>query len=99
MVKFRAALLPLAAALFLQVPVSALAQTAVNDPDVVPAPATGGQGVLLYPGGQYGRIEQPLLQPGAPYPGKSKPLHLHMPIKHVAKGRRRRMSSGSCSLD
>jgi outer membrane protein OmpA-like peptidoglycan-associated protein len=85
MVRFRAALMPLAAALLLQMPVSALAQTAVNDPDVVPAPATPGQGVLLYPGGQYGRVVQPLLQPGAPYPGTGKPLHLHMPVKRVVK--------------
>jgi outer membrane protein OmpA-like peptidoglycan-associated protein len=82
----RAALVPFATALLLQVPTSALAQTAETNPDVVPAPATPGDGVLLYPGGQYGRVTHPLLQPGAPYPGSDTgPIHLHMPKTRVVK--------------
>jgi outer membrane protein OmpA-like peptidoglycan-associated protein len=52
--------------------------------DVIVNPVPGS-GVLLYPGGKYGRVVHPLLQPGAPYPGANEaPIHLHMPYKHVA---------------
>jgi outer membrane protein OmpA-like peptidoglycan-associated protein len=52
--------------------------------DVIVNPVPGS-GVLLYPGGKYGRAQHPLLQPGAPYPGTDEaPIHLHMPYKHVA---------------
>ena len=65
---------------------AAVAQSDGANPDVVPAPMTPGDGVLLYPGGEYGRVVHPLLQPGDPYPGTAgPPLHLHMPRKHVAK--------------
>ena len=36
--------------------------------DVIVNPIPGS-GVLLYPGGKYGRVQRQLLQPGAPYPG------------------------------
>jgi outer membrane protein OmpA-like peptidoglycan-associated protein len=63
-----------------------LAQSTPANPDVVSAPAAPGNGVLLYPGGEYGRVIHPLLQPGDPYPGsQAAPLHLHMPKKHVAR--------------
>jgi outer membrane protein OmpA-like peptidoglycan-associated protein len=82
----RAAIAPLALILATQAPLAASAQTAPSNPDVVPAPVTPGNGVLLYPGGEYGRVVHPLLQPGTPYPGsKQAKLHLHMPVKHVAK--------------
>src|SRR5215469_13796380 len=52
--------------------------------DVIVNPVAGS-GVLLYPGGKYGRVVHPLLQPGEPYPGTSlAPIHLHMPFRHVA---------------
>jgi outer membrane protein OmpA-like peptidoglycan-associated protein len=52
--------------------------------DVIVNPVPGS-GVLLYPGGKYGRVVRPLLQPGAPFPGTNEaPIHLHMPYKHVA---------------
>jgi len=52
--------------------------------DVIVNPIPGS-GVLLYPGGKYGRVQRQLLQPGAPYPGTNEaPIHLHMPYKHVA---------------
>ena len=55
-----------------------------ND-DVIVNPVPGS-GVLLYPGGKYGRVMRPLLQPGQPYPGATEPpIHLHMPYKHVAR--------------
>jgi outer membrane protein OmpA-like peptidoglycan-associated protein len=51
--------------------------------DVIVNPVPGS-GVLLYPGGKYGRVVRPLLQPGAPFPGTNEaPIHLHMPYKHV----------------
>lgn len=53
--------------------------------DVIVNPVPGS-GVLLYPGGKYGRVVRPLLQPGQAYPGATEaPIHLHMPYKHVAR--------------
>lgn len=49
-------------------------------PDVTVNPNASGTRVLLYPGGQYGRVQRELLQPGDPYPGL--PIVLHMPRKH-----------------
>lgn len=46
--------------------------------DVTVNPGAAGAPVLLYPGGQYGRVMRPLLQPGQ----QTGPIHLHMPIKH-----------------
>lgn len=78
-------LVPLAALLLSLCATPSLAQDESN-PDVIPAPDVLGKGVLLYPGGQYGRITHPLLQPGEPYPGtRSGVIHLHMPRKQVAK--------------
>lgn len=54
--------------------------------DVTVNTGASGSGVLLYPGGKYGRVVGPLLQPGEPYPGMpEKPIHLHMPYRHVAR--------------
>jgi outer membrane protein OmpA-like peptidoglycan-associated protein len=67
-----------------QVPTAESQATPAN-PDVVPAPAKAGNGVLLYPDGDYGRVVRPLLQPGETGPGET--IHLHMPaklVKHVA---------------
>lgn len=50
--------------------------------DVTVNPSASGSRVLLYPGGQYGRVVHPLLQPGEPDPNA--PVHLHMPVKHRA---------------
>lgn len=76
----------LAVLFFLCGTVVAIAESDTSNPDVVAAPAAPGNGVLLYPGGQYGRVVRPLLEPGDPYPGSaSAPLQLHMPRKHVAR--------------
>jgi outer membrane protein OmpA-like peptidoglycan-associated protein len=50
--------------------------------DVTVSPAGAGMQVLLYPGGQYGRLVHPLLQPGQ----QSGPIHLRMPLakRHAA---------------
>ncbi len=50
-------------------------------PDVTANPNATGTKVLLYPGGQYGRVQKDLLQPGEPYPGGR--IVLHMPRKHA----------------
>lgn len=48
-------------------------------PDVVKLPAQPGEQVLLYPGGQYGRVvPYELKQPGA----EIAPIHLHKPAHH-----------------
>src|SRR5437868_900009 len=55
---------------------SAMAQDSNGDVTIV-NPKAQGQGILLYPGGQYGRVNQQLLQPGEPYPGTdTTPLQL-----------------------
>lgn len=48
--------------------------------DVTVNPAAAGNQVLLYPGGQYGRVVHPLLEPGQ----QTGPIHLHMPKEHHA---------------
>jgi outer membrane protein OmpA-like peptidoglycan-associated protein len=48
--------------------------------DVTVNPSAAGSNVLLYPGGKYGRVVHPLLQPGEADPNT--PIHLHMPVKH-----------------
>lgn len=48
--------------------------------DVTVNPSATGSRVLLYPGANYGRVVQPLLQPGEPDPNA--PIHLHMPVRH-----------------
>jgi len=60
----------------------AAAQTYPNDDVIVNPSATGSQ-VLLYPGGQYGRVSRPLLQPGEADPNA--PIHLHMPVHHAVR--------------
>ena len=49
-------------------------------PDVTANPNASGTRVLLYPGGQYGRVMRPLLEPGERDPNA--PIVLHMPRKH-----------------
>ncbi len=49
-------------------------------PDVTVNPNASGTQVLLYPGGHYGRVVRPLLQPGERDPNA--PIVLHMPRKH-----------------
>lgn len=56
--------------------------TAQIQPDVTVNPNASGTKVLLYPGGKYGRVERPLLQPGEADPNA--PVYLHMPRKHAA---------------
>src|ERR1700722_7382576 len=51
-----------------------------NEVTVNPLPTTGGSRTLLYPGGQYMRVVQPLLQPGE----KPGAVQLHMPAKRAA---------------
>ena len=51
--------------------------------DVTVNPSATGSQVLLYPGGKYGRVVRPLLQPGEPDPYA--PIHLHMPSRHAAR--------------
>src|SRR5438105_10489655 len=53
-----------------------------TDDDVTVNPSAAGSGVLLYPGGKYGRVPRPLLQPGEPDP--IAPLPVHMPLHHKA---------------
>jgi outer membrane protein OmpA-like peptidoglycan-associated protein len=68
---------------FFAVPASAQQEMYPGE-DVIVNPIPGS-GVLLYPGGKYGRVQRQLLQPGAPFPGENEPpIHLHMPYKHVA---------------
>ena len=50
-------------------------------PDVTANPNASGTRVLLYPGGQYGRVMRPLLEPGERDPNA--PIVLHMPRKHA----------------
>ena len=50
-------------------------------PDVTVNPNASGTQVLLYPGGKYGRVVRPLLQPGERDPNA--PIVLHMPRKHA----------------
>jgi outer membrane protein OmpA-like peptidoglycan-associated protein len=50
--------------------------------DVTVNPSATGSRVLLYPGGKYSRVVQPLLQPGEPDPNA--PIRLHMPLRHRA---------------
>lgn len=50
---------------------------------VNPLPATGDSKLLLYPGGQYERVVQPLRQPGQTA-ADSGLIHLHMPAEHSA---------------
>jgi outer membrane protein OmpA-like peptidoglycan-associated protein len=49
-------------------------------PDVTVNPNASGTRVLLYPGGKYGRVMRPLLEPGERDPNA--PIVLHMPRKH-----------------
>lgn len=49
-------------------------------PDVTANPNATGTRVLLYPGGQYGWVMRPLLEPGERDPNA--PIVLHMPRKH-----------------
>jgi len=68
----------------------AAAQTYDNGDVVVNPQAVGGSQLLLYPGGKYGRLVHPLLQPGQIDPNA--PIHLHMPyphkrVVHVAKAK------------
>jgi outer membrane protein OmpA-like peptidoglycan-associated protein len=53
--------------------------------DVTVNPPPAGPQMLLYPGGKYGRVVRPLLQPGEADPNA--PIHLHMPVHrtHVAR--------------
>jgi outer membrane protein OmpA-like peptidoglycan-associated protein len=53
--------------------------------DVTVNPSAGSQ-VLLYPGGKYGRVVRPLLQPGEPDPYA--PIRLHMPMHRAHFARR-----------
>jgi len=50
-------------------------------PDVTANPNASGTRVLLYPGGQYGRVMRPLLEPGERDPNA--PIVLHMPRRHA----------------
>lgn len=50
-------------------------------PDVTVNPNASGTRVLLYPGGKYGRVMRPLMEPGERDPNA--PIVLHMPRKHV----------------
>jgi outer membrane protein OmpA-like peptidoglycan-associated protein len=60
---------------------AAAAQAAAQiQPDVTANPNATGTRVLLYPGGQYGRVMRPLLEPGERDPNA--PIVLHMPRKH-----------------
>ena len=60
---------------------AAAAQAAAQiQPDVTANPNAAGTRVLLYPGGQYGRVMRPLLEPGERDPNA--PIVLHMPRKH-----------------
>lgn len=68
----------LAAGLTLAAAMPAAAQI---QPDVTVNPNASGTQVLLYPGGKYGRVVRPLLQPGERDPDA--PIFLHMPRKHV----------------
>ncbi|HEX4293883.1 MAG TPA: OmpA family protein [Rhizomicrobium sp.] len=68
----------LAAGLMLAAATPAAAQI---QPDVTVNPNASGTQVLLYPGGKYGRVVRPLLQPGERDPNA--PILLHMPRKHV----------------
>jgi outer membrane protein OmpA-like peptidoglycan-associated protein len=68
----------LAAGLTLAAATPAAAQI---QPDVTVNPNASGTQVLLYPGGKYGRVVRPLLQPGERDPDA--PIVLHMPRKHV----------------
>ena len=52
-------------------------------PDVTVNPNASGTQVLLYPGGKYGRVVRPLLQPGERDPNA--PIMLHMPRKHAVR--------------
>ena len=52
-------------------------------PDVTVNPNASGTQVLLYPGGKYGRVVRPLLQPGERDPNA--PIVLHMPRKHAVR--------------
>ena len=58
----------------------AAAQTYGTDEVTVNPQAVNGSQILLYPGGRYGRVVHPLLQPGQPDPNA--PIHLHMPYPH-----------------
>jgi outer membrane protein OmpA-like peptidoglycan-associated protein len=58
----------------------AAAQTYSGQEIIVNAPQPGG-GTLLYPGGQYRRTVQPLLQPGEK-PRDLGAIQLHMPARH-----------------
>lgn len=60
----------------------AAAQIYGNEEVIVNPQAASGGKTLLYPGGQYSRVVQPLLQPGQPDPNA--PIHLHMPYPHKA---------------
>ena len=55
-----------------------------NEVTVNPLPTTGGSTTLLYPGGQYMRVVQPLLQPGQSA-RDSGTIQLHMPGKSTAR--------------
>jgi outer membrane protein OmpA-like peptidoglycan-associated protein len=71
----RLATMPFAAlAAFIAFTAPAAAQLYPGE-DVTVNPAGAGTQVLLYPGGRYGRLVHPLLQPGQ----QNGPIHLHMP--------------------
>ncbi len=60
---------------------AAVSASAQIRPDVTVNPSASGTRVLLYPGGKYGRVMRPLLEPGERDPNA--PIVLHMPRKHV----------------
>ncbi len=83
-----AASLLASAACLAALPVAAQQEPYPSTSDDVIVNPIPGSGVLLYPGGKFGRVTHPLLQPGAPYPGNAEPpIHLHMPYKHVVAHR------------
>ncbi len=53
------------------------------DEDVTVNPSATGSQILLYPGGKYGRVTHPLLQPGEADPNA--PIQLHMPVHHAVR--------------
>jgi outer membrane protein OmpA-like peptidoglycan-associated protein len=60
---------------------AAVPASAQIQPDVTVNPNASGTRVLLYPGGKYGRVMRPLIEPGERDPNA--PILLHMPRKHV----------------
>ncbi|MEI9888627.1 MAG: OmpA family protein [Rhizomicrobium sp.] len=67
-------------------PLPAAAQSYPGE-EVTVNPSALGSGILLYPGGKYGRQVGRLLQPGE---RRAAPIRLHMPVKRAALPRRPR---------